>query len=415
MMQILNRTLRRLAKAVFGHRLDRAATAVACNIRALENFGRPGWLYRSKGVVPRSVCEFRAVLPLTDADIALCQRLVDSYVLAEKDAPTPSGMWSHEVFQYRQRALVHALQRRDAGLLAERLASMFRSDFVLGFAPGSLAIGRSGVGARFAALHALDKFVALAESQVVARIENPEQRVVGLAFANGVEPLVARTEAVLGVSLDFPNVGAAYWVEMAGRLITPETPDQIYGAARLRDAMKAYLSNRKSPLHVVEIGGGYGGMAYWLLRMSDVRYTIIDLPVVNVMQGYFLSQALGVSEVSLYGEKPKRVMIVPTHALSDVELPFDVLANKDSMPEIPEPAVLDYLTWARSGCSGIFYSYNHEAATPADGIPQNVVPEIVERIGGFARLRRDASWLRRGYVEEIYRPLMPVSTSSSLP
>lgn len=43
-------------------------------------------------------------------------------------------------------------------------------------------------------------------------------------------------------------------------------------------------------------------MAYWLLRMSNLRYTIVDLPLINVLQGYFLSQALGPSKVSLHGE-----------------------------------------------------------------------------------------------------------------
>jgi hypothetical protein len=31
-----------------------------------------------------------------------------------------------------------------------------------------------------------------------------------------------------------------------------------------------------------------------------------------------------------------------------------------------------------------------------------MVPRLVEQTGGFARLRRDQSWVRAGYVEEIY-------------
>jgi hypothetical protein len=50
------------------------------------------------------------------------------------------------------------------------------------------------------------------------------------------------------------------------------------------------------------------------------------------------------------------------------------------------------------------YSYNQEAAAPFDGVPQNVVCELVEQVGGFRRVRRDASWLRRGYVEEVFLP-----------
>jgi hypothetical protein len=216
---------------------------------------------------------------------------------------------------------------------------------------------------------------------------------------------MANAETALGISLDFPDIGAAYGINVAGRLITPETPDQVYAAARLRGAIRICLGDRQSPLRVVEIGGGYGAMAYWLLQMTELQYVIVDLPVVNVLQGYFLAQALGHSDVSFHGEAPGHVEITPTYALSSVNLPFDVLANKDSMPEIPESTVLDYLSWARAGCSGIFYSYNQETAGPIRGTPmrQIVVREVIERAGGFELVRRDASWLRRGYFEEIYR------------
>ena len=31
-----------------------------------------------------------------------------------------------------------------------------------------------------------------------------------------------------------------------------------------------------------------------------------------------------------------------------------------------------------------------------------MVPRLVEQAGGYTRLRRDLSWVRAGYVEEIY-------------
>ncbi|HXC24146.1 MAG TPA: putative sugar O-methyltransferase [Solirubrobacteraceae bacterium] len=335
--------------------------------------------------------------------MALCSRLVDAYASSQADhAPAPAGMWSHEVFQRRQRPLLRVLHNRDAAALADLLAGMFRADFVLGMAPGSLGVGELQLVTKFACLNALNKLVALAESQGAVQVENPEQGAVGIAFANGCERLVANTEQRLGVSLDFPDVGATYGIRIGGRLISWDTPDQLYAAARLLEAMRTYIPAPRAPLRVVEIGAGYGGMAYWLLQMTALRYVIVDLPAVNVLQGYFLSQALGDSEVSFYGEPAARVAILPTHALADIDLPFDVLANKDSMPEIPEPALLEYLMWAQAGCRGIFYSYNQEAGAPFDGTPQNVVPDVLARIGGFTRLRRDASWLRRGYAEEIY-------------
>jgi hypothetical protein len=273
----------------------------------------------------------------------------------------------------------------------------------VGMTLGSVGVAATArLGQRLTSKITLNKMVALAESSGAVDAKHPDRAADGLAVAGGVEELMERVESRLGLPLDFPDVGAAYGTRLAGRLITNDTPDQVYAAARVRAAIRATLAERTSPLSVVEIGGGYGGMAYWLMRMAGLRYAIVDLPVVNVLQGYFLSQALGHAEVSLYGEERGTVALVPTHALESVAVPFDVLVNKDSMPEMPREAIVEYLEWARTCCTGIFYSCNHESRVPFDGAPQNVVPEVLASVGGFELVGRDISWLRRGYVEEVY-------------
>jgi hypothetical protein len=358
--------------------------------RALETFDRPAWLYRAHGAIPALDILFREALPVGPQDVALCERLIQAYALALEEAPPTDGLWAHEDFQRRQRKLLGPLADRDAEGLAGCLASMFQSDFVLGMAGGSLGARHSRVSRKLWSYFILNKLVGLAESLGTARAENPEQGDVGIAFAGGIERLVADTEAELGVSLNFPDVGAAYGIAVEQRLITADSLDQIYAAARIRDAARTYLSDRQGTLSAVEIGGGFGAMAFWLLQMLQLNYTIVDLPLVNVLQGYF------------HGEQPRQVAILPTHALAGIPQPFDMLLNKDSMPEIPRDAVLAYLTWGRYSCDGLFYSYNQEAAAVTDGAAQNVVPELIAEIGGFHKLRREHSWLRRGYAEEIY-------------
>jgi hypothetical protein len=385
-----------------GRRARREYMAVDNIVRGVICFDRPAWLYRARSAVPRVEMHFRPACPVGNDDVALCRRLIDAYRLARVDAPPTEGMWSHDIFETSHRDVAETLERRDAAALAGCLASMFRSDVVLGMALGSIGVTTvARRSTRISAIFALNCLVALAESQGAAATGHLPQGLVG-AFVDGLDVLVAKTEGAVGVGLDFPHVGAPYGISAAGRLITQDSPDQIYAATRLRDAIRRHLFERERPLTFVEIGGGYGGMAYWLNQMLDLRYVIVDLPIVNVLQGYFLSQAMGCSEVALYGETPRRVTILPTHACSRVPRPFDVLANKNSMPEIPRDALLEYLLWARDGCSGIFYSYNQEFQAPYAGTPQNLVPEIVSRIGGFELISRELSWLRRGYVEELY-------------
>jgi hypothetical protein len=395
-----------VSRTRFGRRPHERLISAVELARRVETLDRPRWLYRPTRSVPRGDFTARAPHAPGAADLALAERLIAAYARATAGDAQRDGMWGTETFQHRHRALLAALNAHDARDLAETLASVFRSDIVLGMAAGSMGFEESSrLGRRLFWLGTVSKLTSLGEALGATAVENPEQGAVAVGLSGGLESLVDGIEAALGITIDFPDVGAAYGVLASGRLITPDTPDQIYGAARLLAAIGLHLPDAAAtPPRVVEIGGGYGGMAYWFLRLRTAPYTIVDLPVVNVIQGYFLAQALGHDAVALYGEPAGAVTILPDHALADIPQPFDVLANKDSMPEIPREALLNYLAWARTGCSGLFYSYNQEARAVVDGAPQSVVSEALAQTGGFTRVRRDPSWLRRGYAEEIYLP-----------
>lgn len=378
------------------------------NWRLLRSTRRPQLHLCAPGRVPRPPLQARPPADATEADEALCERLIAAYERALQGRSSDSqasGMWSW-IYETRQRPLAEILDRRDAPALAVELASMFRKRFMLGIAPGSLVThSESRLGARIWRLKSLDGLISLAEALGVVPVENPEQGDTGVALERGLPDLVKRVEGSLGVSIDFPNIGAPYGLCIQERLVTIDSPEQIYSAVRLEQALRVHLhpSAAEAP-SIVEVGGGYGATCYWFLRRhaAVTRYVIIDLPIVNVLQGYFLSRALGRSAVSLFGEEPAQVVITPSAALSTIAAPYDVLVNKDSMPEMPEDAVLEYLRWARSTCSGIFYSSNQESRAAFLGQRQGLVTQAIERTGGFSRLRRDQSWVRPGYVEEVY-------------
>jgi hypothetical protein len=351
-------------------------------------------------------------MAVSNTDLELCRRLIAAYSKAsERDPVTGSteGMWSW-IFDTWQSELAATLERGDAGALAGLMASMFQEDFVLGLASGPIiSHTQSRLMSRIWCLKSFDMLVSLAEALGVVPVENPEQGGTGLAFEAGVGKLLVGLERELGFRLDFPDVGAPCGLAVEDRLITPDTPDQIYAAVRLDQAICLHLDRRTHGAHsprVVEIGGGYGGMCYWFLQRRDAvaPYTIVDLPIVNVIQGYFLARALGPTRVAFHGEPPTQVRIVPNFALAEVESPFEVLVNKDSMPEMPYGTMLHYLEWGAINCEGLFYSYNQEVSAEFLGEAQGVVHNAVAEMGCFERLRRDESWVRRGYVEEIYVP-----------
>jgi hypothetical protein len=394
------------------------------NWLALKTTRRPRMLWRSLGGVPGVALKWGAPAMVTSADVALCERLIFAFEAATSSAgPTnTTGPWAW-VMDTHQHQLLASLQRHDPRHLAVLLSSMFRQELIWGLggmAPGGMPDhSESRLGSRILLLKLVDSLVSLGEALGVVTVENPEQ-----GYVDGFDPrrggaiaeLVAELERVIGISLSFPEIGAPYGLAVEGRLITAETPDQLYTAVRLREAVGMQLCEpTEGRLHIVEIGGGYGGACYWLLkcRHDAMRYTIVDLPTVNVLQGYFLAQALGPDAVSFFGEPRATVAIIPNHALAQVDSPYDVLLNKDSMPEMPYDTMVEYLSWARSGCRGFFYSNNHEAGAPFLEYSQGRVADAIREVGGFRRLAREQSWVRPGYVEEIYHPVPTSSTETS--
>ncbi len=377
----------------------------------LSSVRRTKWLVPGKRIPAVRIGD-REATPPNAGDIALCARLIEAYAQATSrdDADPTQGMWSW-IFDARQKGLAECVLSGDAEALAGQLSTMFRQDFVLGMAPGPLLLqARSPLASRAWGLKCLDGLASIGELLGTVAVENPEQGESGIAFREGLPSFLAATEAELGFDLDFPDVGAASGLIVDGRLITPDTPDQIYGALRLGQALALSAADDADldpdRAAVVEIGGGYGGVCYWYLRHRPrtASYTIVDLPIVNVIQGYFLGRALGPDQVAFLGERQEaRVRILPDSALPEVEAPFDVLVNKDSMPEMPREVMEDYLRWAAENCRGIFYSYNQEAAMTFLGEPQGVVHRSTSQLPNFTRLRRDRAWLRDGYVEEVYR------------
>jgi len=73
------------------------------------------------------------------------------------------------------------------------------------------------------------------------------------------------------------------------------------------------------------------------------------------------------------------------------------------MPEMPLSEVERYMDWIVGSADGLFLSYNQEAYSVWEGVPQIHVPTVAAQHPGLVRLARETSWSRRGYVEEIYR------------
>jgi hypothetical protein len=375
----------------------------------LKTLAHPQWLTEhSCAAIPDREVAFTEPLPCSEEQLALCERIACAYRAAREPHSDLSPIWKGKVGRYYG-VLERALFTGDARALNDQLRWMFRRPFLAGI---STPIDyEEPAAARHWALRTYDCLAALAEAVGVVRAECPEQGIVGRVFAEGIDTLPERIETVLGISLDYPPIGAPYGILIGERLITRETARHLYAALWLREAIDLYLQRPAGgEVRIVEIGGGFGGAAMWYLRLPRRRagsYTIVDLPLMNAFQAYFLGQVHGSNALQLFGERRRgdaSIQILPTQTLTGPRpLTAEVVFNQDSLPECGERAVREYLAWMQTHVRGLFLSCNQEAATPVNGVPQLVVAELAAEYDALKRLTRRPSWVRRGYVEEVYR------------
>jgi hypothetical protein len=411
--QALSKLLHRYPRVLFG--LQRRWLRVGYDILdftvATRVIRRPEWLRGYSKPLPSEFAPRLA--PDKASDEIIAARIISSHrqiKVREQRTAVPTlqdSMWG-TFLQEEYGALRRLVEQGDTSGLARYLSTIFRSEAVNGYTYGSMfdpfphRWWYLPVGIELSV-------VTLAESVGILRAECPEQGQIAYWRKEYTEEqLIEQLESFFSMRIEAPRIGDVRGILFGGRFLTLETCSQIHTAHRMRDAINREVGSSVE-LNIVEIGGGYGGLCYWMHRLLGTRinrYVVVDLPEVNLVQAYFLS-SLETRELLLFGEKKRKgepgIELIPHWTLSDLDLRPNVLINQDSMPEMPQAEVERYLTWGSDNVDGLFFSFNQEAYSPWRGVPQVHVPSVVGRFPRFRRIARNASWVRRGYVEEIYK------------
>lgn len=128
------------------------------------------------------------------------------------------------------------------------------------------------------------------------------------------------------------------------------------------------LSKKKGVVKVLEIGGGYGALAYFIRQVfPHVQYTIIDLPESLLFSSLYLalnyqdlSHAVFLSDAEdIFDQATFRY--VPHFASHQIEESFDLIINTLSMSEMTEYQVKTYLDLMKKKwltTQGIFFEQN---------------------------------------------------------
>lgn len=144
-----------------------------------------------------------------------------------------------------------------------------------------------------------------------------------------------------------PLVGNPFGAMVEGTLIDTGAPHRHYCAQKIRQQLPSAKAT------VVEIGGGFGGMAYYLLRDSpETKYIDFDVPESIALTSYYLMRAFPHLNVLLYGEKELTrsaiaeadVVLLPLFELS--RMPpgsAEITFSSHSMADLSNDALFEYM------------------------------------------------------------------------
>ncbi len=151
-----------------------------------------------------------------------------------------------------------------------------------------------------------------------------------------------------------------------------------------------HSENRRASL--LEIGGGYGGLAHHLSRIAErSTYVIVDLPETLLFSAAYLMLLNPEKKIYLYGADDFQEVVenddwggydfilIPNYRLRALEgRKFDFVLNMTSLQEMRVKQAEEYLDFIRAHCAGVFYSWNEDRHQPHNAEMTNL-SELLRR------------------------------------
>jgi len=172
------------------------------------------------------------------------------------------------------------------------------------------------------------------------------------------------------------NYGNPYGYHVGDLFLIAGAEYHYYCATKIK-----MLLNTLANCRIMELGGGFGGMAYYILRdYPESRYLGFDLPEQAALQAYYLLSSFPEKRICLYGEAELNedsinrydALLMPNFMLECLaEDSVNLSFNSYSLAEMEVDAISNYIKLICSATSGFFYHLNHAviARVSADLFP----------------------------------------------
>jgi putative sugar O-methyltransferase len=322
-------------------------------------------------------------------DTAILERICSAYQRAhseEKLAPEayrPTGWWEMQRHGSLQ-PVMHALANGDV----ETLGLMYRNFYRDACSAGLILVQ------------------SLAKEYFGGRMTDQHRRYVLADALYRVDHWKKMTAGAYAVrELAGPLVGNPFGVVIDGTLVRAGAEYQHFCATRV-----AGMLTREDGT-VAEIGGGYGGMAYYLLReRRALRYVGFDVAESVALTSYYLMRSFPERRFLLYGETQLNeeslanadVVLLPVFALPRMALRAEITFSSHAMSDLSEAAQEEYSARVSAIASG-------RLLCVGEATGMNRLDATLSRGGVWTRVReRELDWNvhrnpRAREVERAYR------------
>jgi len=289
----------------------------------------------SEGLVPRPEAG-------TD-DSKILKRICAAYTGAAQCENSVSAMyqpseWWSQIRQSSLRPVMRALAARDISSLCRMYGNFLRNACSAGLNGVPFGMNKAYFGRRIKDLH---RRYFLADA--LHAIDCWRQRSSGRSNLR---------------DLMMPETGNPFGVMVDGTLVQPRAAYHHDSAQRVIECLGA------GPASVVEIGGGYGAMAYFLLRdRAETTYIDLDLPESLALTAYYLMKAFPQLRFLLYGEDALSqqslcrydVVLLPLWEMESLPCrSADLVFSSHAISDVPEEAMNEYLRVAAKIVRGSF-------------------------------------------------------------
>ena len=163
-----------------------------------------------------------------------------------------------------------------------------------------------------------------------------------------------------------PIIGNPYGIELDNKFIRVGSFYCHYYAIQLAKLLRKKDDTKKS---LLEIGGGYGLLAYFLSKnTNNLSYIDLDLPENMALTAYYLMNAYPNKNFLLYGEgslSKENILnhdfiIMPNFVIRDIpDNICDVSFNSYSLAEMPRNTISEYITQIMRLTKSFFMHVNH--------------------------------------------------------